>query len=76
MIVSFDTKVNDEQQNMISQLRQYIRNLKHLEKQIHVNEATSKIMLPVFQTATHSAKIMEQTENLSVRIQDMLRMKE
>ena len=45
---------------MNSQLRQYISNLKHLEKQIPVNEATSKIMLPVFQSITHSAKIMEQ----------------
>ena len=32
---------------------------KHLEKQIPVNEATSKIMLPVFQSITHFTKIME-----------------
>ena len=51
---------NDEQPKIISQLRQYISNLKHLEKQIPVNEAALKIMLPVFQSTTHSAKIMEQ----------------
>ena len=51
---------------MISQLRQYIRNLKNLEKQMHVNEAASKIMEPVFQTTTYSAKVMEQTKHLSV----------
>ena len=51
---------NDEQSEIISQLRQYISNLKHLEKQIPVNEAALKITLPVFQSTTHSAKIMEQ----------------
>ena len=34
--------------------------LKHLEKQIPVNEATPKVMLPVLQSTTHLAKIMEQ----------------
>ena len=52
--------MNDEQPKIISQLRQYISNLKHLEKQIHLNDATSEIMLPVFQSTTHSAEIMEQ----------------
>ena len=33
-------------------------------------------MKPVFQTTTHSAKIMEQIENLSVKIQNILRIKE
>ena len=36
---------NDEQPKIISQLRQYISNLKHLEKKVSVNEKTSKIML-------------------------------
>ena len=45
---------------MNSQLRQYIISLKHLEKQIPVNEATLKTMLPVFQSTNYSAKIMEQ----------------
>ena len=51
---------NDEQPKIISQLRQYISNLKHLEEQIPINEATSKTMLPVFQSTTHSAKIIKQ----------------
>ena len=51
---------NEEQPKITSQLRQYTSNLKHLEKQIPVNEAALKIMLPVFQSTNHSAKIMEQ----------------
>ena len=52
---------NDGQPKIISQLRQYISSSKHLNKQIPVNEATSKTMLPVFQSTTHSAKILEQS---------------
>ena len=43
---------------------------------MHVNEATSEIKEPVFQTTTHAAKIMEQIENLSVKIQDIFKIKE
>ena len=61
-VPGFDNNLeeNDEQPKIIRQLRQYINNLKHLEKQVPVNEAALKIMLPVFHSTTHSAKIMEQ----------------
>ena len=51
-----------EQPKIVSQLRQYISNLKHLEKQIPVNKAALKIiLLPVFQSTYYpSAKVMEQ----------------
>ena len=48
---------NDEQPKIIETIH---KQLKTLEKQIHVNEATLKFTLPVFQSPIHSAKIMEQ----------------
>ena len=55
--------MNDEQPRNDKPIEtEYIKNFKNLEKQIHVNEATSKIM--------------EQIENLSVKVQDILMIKE
>ena len=51
---------NDEQSKNNKPIETIHSNLKHLEKQIPVNEATSKIVLPVFQSTTHTAGIMEQ----------------
>ena len=52
MIASFNTQVNDKTKNDKPVETEYMRNFENLEKQIYVNEATSKIM--------------EQTENMSV----------